>query len=53
MNERNVESTNVPPIEIEMRIKAVTLEQKIYVHAVVIPEINRLLNQFGCVSGAL
>ena len=52
MNERNVESTKVPPIEIEMRIKAVTLEQKIYVQAV-IPEIDRLFNQFGCVSYAL
>lgn len=50
MNERNVESTKVPPIEIEMWVKAVTLEQKLYVQAVVIPEINRLLNQFGYVS---
>lgn len=45
MNEQNVES-NVPPIEIDIRIKAVSLPQKLFVQAVVIPELNACLNKF-------
>lgn len=50
MNNENVESEKKTPIVVEIGIHSTSLEQLLYAHAVIVPEITKALSKFDGVG---
>lgn len=50
MNDENVESEKNTPIVVEIGIHGTSLEQLLYAHAVIVPELTKALSKFDGVG---